>query len=85
MGEDTRRFPHGSTRKSGVPGYALRRSANGELSVQHPIRECILDAYSRLDGASETVIGHHQAAGYTARRLGPFSRDMHGSACTARR
>src|SRR5438128_1773148 len=32
--------------------YALLRSANGELSAQDPIRECILDAYSRLEAAS---------------------------------
>jgi hypothetical protein len=32
--------------------YALLRSASGELSAQHPIRECILDAYSRLEAAS---------------------------------
>ena len=29
--------------------YALLRSASGELTAQNPIRDCILDAYSRLE------------------------------------
>ena len=32
--------------------YALLRSASGELTAQNPIRECILDAYSRIEAAS---------------------------------
>src|SRR5258708_31658261 len=32
--------------------YALLRAANGEPSAQDPIRQCILDAYSRVEAAS---------------------------------
>ena len=32
--------------------YALLRAANGERSAQDPIRQCILDAYSRVEAAS---------------------------------
>jgi len=32
--------------------YALLRSASGELTAQNPIRDCILDAYSRIEAAS---------------------------------
>jgi hypothetical protein len=31
---------------------ALLRSASGELTAQNPIRDCILDAYSRIEAAS---------------------------------
>ena len=32
--------------------YALLRAANGERNAQDPIRQCILDAYSRVEAAS---------------------------------
>ena len=32
--------------------YALLRAAHGERSAQDPIRQCILDAYSRVETAS---------------------------------
>ena len=32
--------------------YALLRAAHGERSAQDPIRQCILDAYSRVEAAS---------------------------------
>ena len=32
--------------------YALLRAANGERSAQDSIRQCILDAYSRVEAAS---------------------------------
>ena len=32
--------------------YALLRAAHGEPNAQDPIRQCILDAYSRVEAAS---------------------------------
>ena len=32
--------------------FALLRPASGDLSAQHAIRECILDAYTRVEAAS---------------------------------
>ena len=32
--------------------YALLRAAHGERNAQDPIRQCILDAYSRVEAAS---------------------------------
>ena len=32
--------------------YALLRPANGEANAQDPIRQCILDAYTRVENAS---------------------------------
>src|SRR5213595_2808489 len=32
--------------------YALLRAAHGERTAQDPIRQCILDAYSRVEAAS---------------------------------
>jgi hypothetical protein len=43
-----RQFTVGAERRS----YALLRPVNGDSSAQNAIRECILDAYSRLEAAS---------------------------------
>ena len=33
-------------------GFSIERAANGERNAQDPIRQCILDAYSRVEAAS---------------------------------
>jgi hypothetical protein len=43
-----RSFSQGGERRS----YALLRPVNGEANAQDPIRQCILEAYTRLENAS---------------------------------
>ena len=43
-----RSYSQGGERRS----YALLRPANGEANAQDPIRQCILEAYTRVENAS---------------------------------
>src|SRR5213592_1154661 len=53
--------------------FALLRPANGEASAQDAIRQCILDAYTRVETTVCPSIRAPQAVGPSARRLGPRS------------